>query len=456
MAPWVRRVNNTGKSKCSGHGAVTIAILNPGSKWGVPLLCYSRGRQRGFRCKGAILGRVMSQEQNVIQTSDDPRGAVVRFIESLRSNKGFEPIKARIRVVPRGLFIEERVIDQVITEFQTWLTKASAGAAQKTFEKTKQWLFEDGEPERFYVVEGKTTLTGYIIAAQVGAPQRFGLPYYLGSLLPSSTYLHPSDPELARCKGLEVRSSGSGVEAVVQKRDKRLILSEQTIKSFEELAKGSPFLQRRYPGSEKNLSVCVRALAGLVRRARAVPRGFPMLVPFDVKTMKHREVRVAGKFLFVEERGKITRIIEAHGRNLSSFLRSELSRVPREKLGSFRLTPKHRDLVGFYERAGKRTSVHARAFAEFSELIRRARDPREKFAGWFTAAECFEKFSSFFQLSQPIERHKVASSIERFDLQGAEYRAYGGWIFTLSREKTIMRVVARHVRMPGQRRKKAS
>jgi hypothetical protein len=120
------------------------------------------------------------------------------------------------------------------------------------------------------------------------------------------------------------------------------------------------------------------------------------------------------------------------------------------------LTPKHRDLVGFYERAGKRTSVHARAFAEFSELIRRARDPREKFAGWFTAAECFEKFSSFFQLSQPIERHKVASSIERFDLQGAEYRAYGGWIFTLSREKTIMRVVARHVRMPGQRRKKAS
>jgi hypothetical protein len=398
----------------------------------------------------------MSQEQSVIQTSEDPRRSIVRFIESLRSNKGFEPIKARIRVVPRGLFVEESAIESVITEFQKWLTKVSAGAAQKTFDKTKHWLFEDREPERFYVVEGKVTLTGYIIAAPVGTPQRFGLPYYLGSLLPSSTYLHPSDPELARCKGLEVRSTGGGIEALVQKREKQLVLPEQTIKSFEELAKYSPFLQRRYPGSEKSLSVCVRALAGLVRRARLVPRAFPMLVPYDVKTGKHREIRAAGKFLFIEERGKIIRILEAHGRNLSSFLRAELSRAPKERLGSFRLTLKHRDLIGFFERSGSKTSLHARAFAEFSEIIRRARDPREKFSGWFTASECFEKFSSFFQLSQPIEHHKVLSSIERFDLQGAEYRAYGGWIFVLSRERTITRVVARHIRVPGQRRKKST
>jgi len=398
----------------------------------------------------------MSEEQSAIQSSEDPRGAVVRFLESLRGNKGFEPIKAKIRVVPRGLFLEESVVDRVVTEFQTWLAKVSEGAAQKTFEKTKQWLFQDAEPERFYLIEGKSTLTGYVIVAQVGAPQRFGLPYYLGSLLPSSSYLHPSDPELARCKGLEVRSIGSGVEAIVQKRDKRLVVSELTIKSFEELAKKSPYLQRRYPGSEKNLSVCVRVLAGLIRRARPVPRAFPMLVPFDVKTAKHRDIRVAGKFLFIEERGKIIRVLEAHGRNLSGFLRAELMRVPREKLGSFRLMPKHRDLVGYYERAGKKNAVHARAFAEFSELIRRARDPREKFAGWFTASECFEKFSSFFQLAQPIERHKLASSIERFDLEGAEYRAYGGWIFALSRERTVTRVIARHIRMPGQRRKKTS
>ncbi len=242
---------------------------------------------RLYAVNGAVLEGVMSQEQTSIQPSEDPRAGVVRFIESLRSHKGFEPLKARIRVVSRGLFVEESALEGVVTEFQAWLTKISAGAAQKSFDKTRQWLFEDREPERFYVVEGKTTLTGYIIAAPVGAPQRFGLPYYLGSLLPSSTYLHPSDPELARCKGLEVRSTSGGVEALVQKRDKQLLVSEQTIKSFEELAKSSRFIQRRYPGSEKSLSVCVRALAGLVRRARHVPRAFPMLVPYDVKRLSN-------------------------------------------------------------------------------------------------------------------------------------------------------------------------
>lgn len=398
----------------------------------------------------------MSEQQSVIPVVEDPRGGVVRFIESLRSNKGFESTKSQIRVVSGGLFVEERSVERVVAEYQVWLTRVSEGAAQKTLEKTRQWLFEDREPERFYVVEGKNTLTGYVIAAQVGAPQRFGLPYYLGSLLPSSSYLHPSDPELARCKGLEVRTAGSGVEAVVLKRDKRFTLPEQTIKSFEELAKHSPYLQRRYPGSEKSLSICVRALAGLVRRARIVSRQFPMLVPHDVKSTRRRELRVAGKFLFIEEQGKIIRILEAHGRNLSWFLRSELAKVPREKLGSFRVMPKHRDLVGFYESGGRKTALHARAFVEFSELIRRARDPRERFTGWFTVAECFERFSSFFQLSQPINQHLLSSSIERFELHGAEYRAYGGWIFVLSRERTIARVIARHIRMPEQRRRKQS
>jgi hypothetical protein len=173
-----------------------------------------------------------------------------------------------------------------------------------------------------------------------------------------------------------------------------------------------------------------------------------------VKVSKTKEPRVAGKFLFIEEKGVHTRIIELHGRHLSSFLRAELVRAPREKLGSFKLTPKHRDLMGFYETGGRRTSVHARAFAEFAELIRRAREPRERFSGWFTAADCFERFSSLFQLAQPIERKKIAQSLERFGIEGSNFKICGGWIFALSREGTVMRTVARHIRLPGHRRGK--
>lgn len=387
-------------------------------------------------------------------SDDQGRTSILAFISALKANKGFEPHRSYIRVVPKGLFVDERGVDAVIGTFQAWIKVVSQGAADKTSEKTKQWLFECSEPERLYLVEGRTVLAGYLIPITVPTPQSFGLPYYLGSLLPAAGYLHPSDPELADIKGLEVKQGRLGLEALVRRRNTQLIIPETVLKSFRQLAEESRFLQRRYPGSEKSLLISVRALVGLVRRARVVPKNFPLYVPYDVKVSKTKQVRVAGKFLFVEEKGVVIRILELHGRHLSDFLRSELTRAPREKLGSFRLTPKHRDLMGFYDVRGRRVSVHARAFAEFAELVRRARDPRERFVGWFTAADCFEKFSSLYQLSQPIERRKIAQSLERFGIEGHSFRLCGGWIFSLSKEGTVMRTVARHIRLPGHRRGK--
>lgn len=386
--------------------------------------------------------------------AEDPRQGVVKFVESLKSNKAFEATREHIRVVPKGLFVDERAIDSVVSAFQAWIYKESQGAADKTQEKTRQWLFEGVEPERLYLVEGKQILAGFLIPASVQAPQRFGLPYYLGSLLPAAEYIHPADPRLIGIKGLEIRQGRVGIEAIVSRRGKQVLVPEAVIKSFRGIAAGSRFLQRRYPGSDKSLLVALQALSALVRRARPVPKGFPLFLPYDVTVSKSKESRVSGKFLIVEEKGVLTRILELHGRHLSDFLRQELVRAPREKLGSFKLTPKHRDLMGFYEVGGRRTSVHARAFSEFAELIRRTREPRERFSGWFTAADCFEKFSSLFQLAQPIDRRKIAQSLEKHGVEGSSFRICGGWIFALSRENTVMRTIARHIRLPGHKRGK--
>jgi hypothetical protein len=112
--------------------------------------------------------------------------------------------------------------------------------------------------------------------------------------------------------------------------------------------------------------------------------------------------------------------------------------------------------MGFYEARGRRTSVHARAFAEFAELIRRARDPRERCSGWFSSADCFERFASLYQTSQPIEKRRIAASLERFGIEGHSFRICGGWIFAISREGTVMRTVARHIRLPGHSRRKVN
>lgn len=387
-------------------------------------------------------------------SDEQARQNVIQFIESLKANKGFEATREFIRVVPKGLFVDERAVDTVVAEYRSWLHSATQGVADKTPEKTKQWLFESSEPERFYLVEGKQVLAGFLIAAPVQAPQRFGLPYYLGSLLPAAEYVHPADPRVAEFKGLELRQGRVGIEALVSRRGKQVLIPEVVLKSFRQLAGDSRFLQRRYPGCEKSLLLSLRALITLIRRARPVPKTFPLYLPFDVTKSKTKEPRVAGKFLFVEEKGVLVRVIELHGRHLSDFLRHELVRAPREKLGSFKLTPKHRDLMGFYEVGGRRTSVHARAFSEFAELVRRSREPREQFKGWFTAADCFERFSSLFQTAQPIDRRKIAQSLERFKVEGSSFKICGGWIFAQSREGTVMRTVARHVRLPGHKRGK--
>jgi hypothetical protein len=387
---------------------------------------------------------------------DTNRQSIIDFIESLKGSKSFEAHRNSVRIVPKGFFIDERGVDAVVSAYQGYIHAVSQGAADKSADKTKQWLFEGGSPQRFYLVEGKNVLAGFLAPVEISNPQRYGLPFYLGSLLPTSDYLHPADPELTRIHGVSARQGASGVEIIIKRRDGELIIPQTTLKEFVRIAQGSAFLRRRYQGCDQSLVEALKGLVALLRRARYVPRAFPMVVPHNVLNSKTKRLRVAGKFIFIEEKRAVIKVYELHARHLSDFLRRELLNAPREKLGTFKLTPKHRDLMGFYEARGRRTSIHARAFAEFCELTRRSREPRERLPGWITSADCFERFASLFQLSQPISRHSIAASLERFGIEGHSFRISGGWIFVLSRDNVVMRTVARHIRLPGHQRKRMS
>lgn len=386
------------------------------------------------------------------QARPDERAQLISFLTSLKGNKGAQELLSSLRVLSKGLFVDERAVSAVVEHYQAWLEKESHGEAHKTPEKAFQWLFEGREPIKSYLVEGKHVLVGYVIPVALSNPQQFGLPYYLGSLLSAETYLHPADPVVAKIPKMEVKQGRSGLEFVVSTRGSRIVILEKVLRDFAHLIADSRFVERRYPEASATLAGTLRVLVALVRRSRAVSRNFPIVVPYDVKASKTKSVRMAGKFMFIEEKGMLLRTLELSGRNLSGFLRAELERAPREKLGTFKLTPKHRDLMGFYETFGKRRSVHARAFAEFEEGVRRTRDTRERFQGFFTAAECFEKFSQWYQLSQPIEFHKIKGSVERFGVRGDRFQLYGGWIFAFDRSHTLVRCVGKHIRLPGHRR----
>ena len=71
----------------------------------------------------------------------DERAALVRFLESLKADKSFETERPMIRVVPRGLFVDERGVPAVVSRYQSWILAESKGVAQKSLEKCHLWLF---------------------------------------------------------------------------------------------------------------------------------------------------------------------------------------------------------------------------------------------------------------------------------------------------------------------------
>lgn len=374
--------------------------------------------------------------------------SILQFLASLKSDRDFEGTRSQIRVTPHGIFVSYLALDRICAAFQSWQIRVSQGAADKTLDKTKQWLLQTNNPDKLYLIEGKTLLTGALIPSPIKNPQSLGLPFYLGSLLKAGDSLHPLDPELNEITGATISRGRFGLEISIKRRDGVLKISEPLIKSFRSLAISSPYLKRRHPDSDKDLLSALKGLVSLLKRARAVPRGYPIIVPNQLISSKNSYVRAAGKVLFIENaRSEVVRIIEAHGRNLNEFLREELRSAPREKLGSFRLTPKARDTLGYYQLSSNRqAAVHPRAFTEFVQAIRLARDPRERFKGWFSAADCFERFASIYQLSQPIERHTIAQTISQYGLEGHAFRINQGWVFALSREGAVLRCVARHLR----------
>lgn len=384
------------------------------------------------------------------EQSQQRQTLLVDFLQFLRRAKPFEEHRPLIRILPKGIFVDDRGFRPFLEAFQGWRHELTHGAADKTEEKTRQWLFETPTPERMYLVEGRSSLVGALIPVEIKAPQQYGLPYYLGSLLPASGYLHEGDPEIQAIPGITVRRSATGLEVEVQRRHGNLIVSEDIIKSFASIAKGSRFLQRRYPESDSNLIATLKALVSIVKRLRVVPKNIPMIVPYAVKRESSKQVLVAGKFLFIAEGLRVKMIVELNGRHLSTFLSDELSKAPKKRFGSFHLTSKHRDLLGFYQVGGIKNSVHARAFSDFVELIRQSREPKERFTGWFTAMDCFERFSMTFQTAQSIEKKMILSSLKKTNIEGASFRISDGWIFALARDKTVMRTTASHIRAKKQ------
>jgi hypothetical protein len=374
------------------------------------------------------------------------RSELPDFLVYLRQRKDFEPHRGLIRVTPGGLFIESSIVDRVVELYQAWFAEFTKGEATRTFEKSRQRLLGSHVDEKFYLIEGKTTLCGVRAPGEIAAPQSCGLPYNLGSLLSAKKYLHPSDPILAGIRGLVIRNSQHGVEFSLKVRGKDCLVPANVLEEFELTIARSPYLQRRHEGIGGSRGLQVAVLAKIIEQSRPIPESRPMLIPHRFSQRRDASFQLSRKMLVVFQKGTVVDVVELNGRNLSGFLKHELRTGPKDVLGTFRLAHRREPNLGSLRLKEGAVVVRPYAFAEFVETIARSTDPKEKLNRYFTAQDCFQRFWSLLQLSQPIERGKLARVLDDRGVKSHSIRVNGNWVFGISRRGVLERIVARHIR----------
>ena len=390
-------------------------------------------------------------------TPEAPPSPLLTFLNYIKKLKSFESERVNIRVTPKGLFVHEKAAESLVAVYQQWIEEQSEGLARKAHDKAWNKLFGTEHPDRQYLVEGKNSLTGYLIQFEVKNPQQYGLPYYLGSLLSGQSYLHPADPLLSTLKDVELINSNSGFVLRVVSRGVEVEITQNVLQHFSKLCEFSRLAKSKKVFESDPLVVKARLLVTLVKRSRALKIDTPILVPARFKEAKGKnrnQLRIAASFVFVIEGREIKSIYELTGRNLGEFLRRELISGPKQQLGTFRLSSERERILGFAQLKDVRVAVHPKAFTEFVEYIMRATEPRERFIQRYTAQDCFERFMSFVQLAQSMPIGKFKAVFQENGVDARSCRVYGAWVFVAEQDGSLKRVVARHIRMSRVRRRK--
>jgi hypothetical protein len=364
------------------------------------------------------------------------------FLDGLKDLFPRELLKDAVRITPHGLFVEKGSFQKVIEGYQAWLRKRTGGTVVKSVDKCVKRLFGSHEPPQFYLVEGKQCLLGYMVPCEVQQPQKYNLPFYLGSLLDTREYLHPRDPFLMELRGVEVTPKPQGVEVKFTAQRRSIRVAADVLKQFSQLAANSHKLLEKNSRAGTALRDSLEALIRLVGKAQPVMENEPLLVPSRNKERRGLSYLRLGTLVFVLERAEtLVGCYELRGKNFQRMLRQELTALARNcrghRIGAFELPKGRSKYLGSIEIKNEHYLVHPRAFSQFLDSIRGSAALRESFAGGFTVADCIKKMPYIFASSERVEPRQIANYLEKNAPRGARYRVRDEWIFVILGKNVI-------------------
>jgi hypothetical protein len=373
------------------------------------------------------------------------------FIDVLRKYFTIELIKESFRITPKGLFVVSAFKDKLIEAYQKWLEEIGLPPAARTLEKITRRIFEGENAHLYFLSEGKLTLTGYLATASIQQPQRYQLPFYLGSLSDSRSELYAEDPIFSSTKGLSAQRGKQGIEIFLELQGDKYSIPQPAIKEFIQKAEQSHRTMKEFPNLKNSPAESLQALVVLLQKSRPLANAKePRLLPQRLVKSKRVHVRAVGsyEFIFGPQR-ELLAVLDLKAKNLAQFVAQEMSLARKKgerRIGIFDFAGERERHLGIFNIKGRKVRLATHALAGFVEHVGDSPEKRDRFLQDYTVRECFEKFSILYQTSQPIDGKLISSFVSEFKLRGTRFFVNGAWIFVLSPDGLLSHCLARHAR----------
>ncbi|NLF24037.1 MAG: hypothetical protein GX589_00045 [Deltaproteobacteria bacterium] len=379
------------------------------------------------------------------------RDSVHLFVGVIGEYLSRQELQNHIRITPNGVFVEESGFSRVVESYQDWLKKHTGGEVTKSTEKCVKRLFESPQPQKFYLVEGKQCLLGYLIKCHIEQPQSYNLPFYLGSLLDTREYLHPRDPFLAAQKNVEVIHKPLGAEFKLPFKKKSLLVPTQALKDFADLARGSIKLLERNPEAASSMRESLRTLIRVLSRVQPIGEKETLLIPAKHRSKSALKYFRLGSLILVTAKGEVLLdCYELRGKNYARLLQEEveaLGRISRgRQIGALELPKKRSRYIGAVQLKHERIMLHFRALREFIDQIPASASLRESFSGRFTVYDCLNKISFIIAGTERAERRQVMAYLGKDAPRNARFRVKDEWIFVLLEKNVLMGCINKRYR----------
>jgi hypothetical protein len=362
-----------------------------------------------------------------------------------------------LRITPHGAFISEELIRQIPQKYLDWLKSTDSVVGSITEKKVMLKLFQSDEPERHYLVEGKSCLVGSLIRCKIQEPQKYKLDYYLGTPLSTEDYLHPADPLFARFKGVEAERTVDGVTIRVAVGRRSYLLTDNLLKVFRELALSSPKILRRYPEAAHSLRGALSAFVKVLNRVQYVKRGELLLIPARCKCANECVILRLGTFVIAaNSEREIKLLYELEGKNFYKLVRDECALLfadgRNRKVDSLEILPRKHRFPAVIKAHGNSYFVNVQAIKHVADRIVFSASLHRTFSGHYTVGDCLKYLSAQFERATPIERRMISRHVERFKDPALKFWIFERWLFVVSRDNVILFTVDKTE--TGERRSK--